>query len=56
MPSTTSHYVAALFVLLSAIFLILSFTRAASPARKTWLRIGIIFAVVALAVFVFRPK
>jgi len=55
-PDRISPSVAALFALLSAIFLLLSFTRASPPAKKTWLRIGIIFALVALATFIFRPK
>jgi hypothetical protein len=56
MPAITSSYVEAFLALLSAIFLLLSFTRASPPARKTWLRIGIIFALVALATLAFRPK
>jgi hypothetical protein len=49
-------YIPAFFLLLSALFLLLSFTRGSPPARKTWLRIGLIFALVALATFLFRPK
>jgi bacteriorhodopsin len=55
-PQLISPAVAAFFALLAAIFLVLSSTRASPPARKTWLRIGIIFALVALATFLFRPK
>jgi drug/metabolite transporter (DMT)-like permease len=48
--------IAAFFVLLAAIFLILSATRGSPPARKTWRRIGIIFAMVALVIFAVRPR
>jgi hypothetical protein len=51
-----SRFISALFALLAAIFLVLSATRASPPAKKTWLRIGIIFALVAIATFTFRPK
>jgi hypothetical protein len=54
--ATSSYYIPAFFTLLSALFLLLSLTRVSPPARKTWLRIGIIFALVALATFAFRPK
>ena len=43
--------IAAFFGLLAAIFLVLSGTRGTAPAKKTWLRIGIIFAVIALSIF-----
>jgi len=55
-PQLISPGIATFFALLSALFLLLSFTRASPLARKTWLRIGVIFALVALATFVFRPK
>ena len=51
-----SHYISLFFALLSAIFLVLSFTRGSHPAKKTWLRIGIIFAMVALMIFAMRPR
>jgi len=53
---------ALIFGALAAVFLLLAlfdFRRhgsTAPPARKTWLRIGVIFALVAFATFVFRPK
>jgi hypothetical protein len=51
-----SIYIAAFFALLAAIFLILSATRGSPPARNTWRRIGIIFAAVALVIFIVRPR
>jgi hypothetical protein len=44
------------FAILAAIFLVLSATRGSLPARKTWRRIGIIFALVALVIFAVRPR
>lgn len=55
-PQLISPGIATFFFLLSALFLLLSHTRASSPAKNTWLRIGIIFALVAFATFLFRPK
>jgi len=55
-PQLIAPLVAAVFCLLSMVFLIISFALATPPARKTWLRIGVIFALVALATFAFRPK
>ena len=55
MEIRATYYISAFFALLSALFLLLS-TRPSPPARKTWLRIGLIFMLVALATFVFRPK
>ncbi len=51
-----SLYVAAFFGLLSVIFLVLSATRGTLPARLTWRRIGIIFAVVALLILLVRLR
>jgi hypothetical protein len=51
----TPAWVSAFFALLAAIFFILSATRGSALTRKTWRRIGIIFAVVALVIFVVRP-
>jgi hypothetical protein len=48
--------VAAFFALLAAIFIALSATRGTPPARKTWRRIGIIFAVVALLILAVRLR
>jgi len=52
----TPVYVSGFFALLAAIFLILSSTRGSPLTRKIWRRIGIIFAVVALVIFVVRPR
>jgi hypothetical protein len=52
----SSPYISAFFAMLAAIFLTLSFTRGSPPARKTWRRIGIIFALVALVIFAVRPR
>ena len=49
-------HLAMFFSAIAAIFLILSFTRGSPVARKTWRRIGIIFAVVALVIFVVRAR
>lgn len=51
-----SVHISAFFALLAAIFLVLSATRGAPPARKTWRRIGIIFALVAVLIFIMRPR
>ena len=56
MEIRATYYIPTFFTLLSAIFLLLSLTRASPPARKTWLRIGIIFALVAVARYALRPK
>ena len=53
---TSAYYIPAFFALLSGLFLLLSFARGSPLARKTWLRIGIIFTIVALATLLFRPK
>ncbi len=55
-PHLISPLVAAFFALLAAIFLILSATRGSPPARKTWRRIGIVFAVVAVVIFAMRMR
>jgi hypothetical protein len=55
-PQLISPVMAGFFALLAAIFLVLSTARGAPPAKKTWRRIGIIFALVALVIFVVRPK
>ena len=52
----TPIYVSAFFALLVAVFFILSATRGSPITRKVWRRIGIIFAVVALVIFVVRPR
>jgi hypothetical protein len=52
----SSHYISAFFALLAAIFLTLSATCGTPPARKTWRRIGIIFAVVALLILAVRLR
>jgi drug/metabolite transporter (DMT)-like permease len=46
----------AFFAMLAAVFFVLSATRASPPARKTWRRIGIIFALVALVIFAVRAR
>jgi hypothetical protein len=56
MEIRATYYIPSFFALLSALFLLLSLSRASPPAKKTWLRIGIIFALVAVATFTFRPK
>jgi len=48
--------ISSFFALLAVIFLVLAATRGSPPARKTWRRIGIIFAVVALVIFVVRAR
>lgn len=46
MPRTTAAVLmSVVFVFLAAIFLTLAATVGSPPARKSWLRIGIIFAV-----------
>jgi hypothetical protein len=52
-PELIAPAVAAFFVLLAAIFLVLSATRGSLLARKSWRRIGIIFALVALLILAF---
>ena len=47
-------YISAFFSLLAAIFLFLSFIRGTAPAKKTRRRIGVIFAGVALLIFIIR--
>jgi hypothetical protein len=47
---------AAFFALLACIFLGLSATRGTPPAQKTWRRIGIIFAAVALLLLAVRLR
>jgi len=49
-------YLAIFFGALSLVFLIGAVAHGTPPARKIWLRIGLIFALVALATFNFRPK
>jgi hypothetical protein len=48
-------YVSWWFALLAAIFLALYLPRGTPPDKKAWRRIGIIFALVALVIFVIRP-
>jgi type IV secretory pathway VirB2 component (pilin) len=50
------HNTAVLFAVLAVIFLVLSATYGTPPAKKTWRRIGIIFALVALALLVVRAR
>jgi type IV secretory pathway VirB2 component (pilin) len=50
------RYIAAFLALLACIFLGLSATRGTPPARKTWRRIGIIFAAVALLLLAVRSR
>jgi hypothetical protein len=52
----SSPYISAFFALLAATFLVLSATRGSPPARRTWRRIGIVFAVVALVIFLVRAR
>lgn len=49
-------YLAAFFGLLAVIFGILSVTRGTPLARRTWRRIGIVFAVVALLIIAIQHK
>ena len=51
--SAIAPLIAAFFALLAAIFLVLSATRGSPLARKTWRRIGIIFALVAVLILAF---
>lgn len=51
-----ANYIAAFFALLAVIFLILSSTGTASLARKIQRRIGIIFAAVAVVIFIVHPR
>jgi hypothetical protein len=55
-PQLISPLISAFFALLAAIFVTLSFIRGTPPARKTWRRIGLIFALVAVAIFILRPQ
>jgi bacteriorhodopsin len=55
-PDRISPLVAGFFGLLAIIFLVLSATRGTPPARKTWRRIGIIFAVVSLLILAVRLR
>jgi hypothetical protein len=55
-PQWVSPLISAFFALLAAIFLVLSATRGTPPARKTWRRIGIIFALVALLILAVRLR
>ncbi len=55
-PHLISSLIPAFFGLLAAIFLILSATRGSPPARKTWRRIGVIFAVAAVVIFAVRMR
>jgi hypothetical protein len=55
-PQWVSPLMAAFFALLAAGFLVLSATRGTPPARKTWRRIGIIFAAVALLILAVRLR
>ena len=50
----SSSFISAFFALLAAIFLVLSAVRGTPPARKTWRRIGIIFALVAVVILAVR--
>ena len=52
-PVLVAPLIAAFFALLAAIFLVLSATRGSPMARKTWRRVGIIFALVALLILAF---
>jgi hypothetical protein len=49
-------YIAGFFGLLGVIFLVLSATRGTPLAKKTWRRIGIIFAAVALVLLAVRLR
>ncbi len=51
-----SHYIAAYFGVLAVIFFILAFTRDSVPAKKSWRRIGTIFALAALAILILGPR
>jgi hypothetical protein len=51
-----SNYIPIWFAILSAVFLVLSATRGTLPAKKTWRRIGITFAVVALLIVAIRSR
>lgn len=55
-PQFISPFIAAFFGLLAAIFLVLSASRASPLARKTWRRIGIIFAAVALLILAVHAR
>ena len=55
-PVSISAYIAAFFGLLAAIFLVLSASHGTRPARKAWLRIGLIFAAVSIYLFFFQGR
>ena len=55
-PSLISPYLAIFFALLAAIFLVLSAVRGTPPAKKTWRRISVIFALVALVMLAIRAR
>lgn len=55
-PELIAPSIAAFFFLLALIFLVLSATRGTPPAKKTWRRIGAIFAAVAVFILVLRGK
>jgi bacteriorhodopsin len=55
-PAWISPAVAAFFGLLAAVFLVLSVTRDTPQAKKTWRRIGFIFALVALLILAVRLR
>jgi hypothetical protein len=55
-PDRISLYVAGFFGLLAIIFLVRSAMSGTIPARKTWRRIGIIFAAVALLLLAVRLR
>jgi hypothetical protein len=55
-PQLISPAVSALFALLALIFLALSATGPSPSAKKTWRRIGVIFALVALVILVMLPR
>jgi hypothetical protein len=55
-PGRISLFVSGFFGLLGIIFLVRSAMNGTPPARKTWRRIGIIFAAVALLLLAVRLR
>ncbi len=55
-PDRRSLFLAGFFGLLGLIFLVRSAMNGSPLARKTWRRIGIIFAAVALLLLVVRAR
>jgi len=55
-PQLISPVMAAFFALLAAIFLLLSAIHGSPASHNAWRRIGIIFALAALVIFIVSPR